>query len=354
MIFTDIRLQNYRSYSEASFELGPGVNIVVGPNAAGKTNLLEALMVVAVGKSFRARDPLLIKSGEDWLRLDAHTSDNQTRVVKVKKSGVGKAEKIFELDDKAYKRLGVNLKQPVVLFQPDDLRLLHAEPAERREYLDDLLEQYEPGYGALRLNLRRVVAQRNALLKQPNLGKSQLFAWNIRLCDIAAQVIEKRAALIEEINKQINNLYKSISGKDLKVRFVYSSKTSTDNYSNELMKQLESQQEFDIQRGFTTRGPHRDDVLAYFGEVLLSDAASRGENRTFMLGLKIIELRILEEKTGKRPLLLLDDVFSELDGARRRALTDFLQNYQTVITTTDADVIFKDFTTSSEIATILI
>src|SRR3989344_1940715 len=155
MLFTDIRLQNYRSYIEASFELGPGVNIVVGPNAAGKTNLLEALMVAAVGKSFRARDSILVRTGEPWLRLDVHTSDNQTRVVKVKKDQAGRTEKTFEFDEKPYKRLGVALKQPVVLFQPDDLRLLHAEPVARRDYLDDLLEQYEPGYSTIRSNLKR-------------------------------------------------------------------------------------------------------------------------------------------------------------------------------------------------------
>ncbi len=352
MIFTDIRLQNYRSYDEASFELGSGVNIVVGPNAAGKTNLLEALMVCAVGKSFRARDPVLIKSGEDWLRLDVHTTENQTRVVKIKQYATGKTEKTFEFDEKPYKRMSVQLKQPVVLFQPDDLRLLHAEPVARRDYLDDLLEQYQPGYSTLRSNLRRVVAQRNALLKQSTVGQSQLFAWNIRLCDIASQVVEKRLVLLEKINNRLNDIYSAISGKNLSVHVEYVSKTNLDNYSNQLMKQLEQQESVDRTRGFTTRGPHRDDMISYFGETLLSNAASRGENRTFMLALKIIELQVLEEETSKRPLLLLDDVFSELDGSRRRALTNFLQDYQTVITTTDADIVIKEFVVGSKVIAI--
>lgn len=343
MIFTDIRLQNYRSYSEASFELGPGVNIVVGPNAAGKTNLLEALMVSAVGKSYRAKDGLLLKNGQDWLRLDVHTTDNQTRVVKIVQRESGKAEKTFEFDEKLYKRLTIEHKQPVVLFQPDDLRLLHAEPRERREYIDDVLEQYVPGYTKLRADLRRIVAQRNALLKQPSLGNSQLFAWNIRLCDTASQVVEKRLEILEQFNKTINKIYTSVSGRKMDLSLRYESKTKLENYSNNLMKQLEESIDLDRLRGFTSRGPHRDDIVAYFCDTPLSDSASRGENRTFILCLKILELQILEEKTSKRPLLLLDDVFSELDGSRRRALTNFLKEYQTVITTTDADVVLKDF-----------
>ena len=142
-------------------------------------------------------------------------------------------------------------------------------------------------------------------------------------------------------------MYTAISNKDISVRLEYFSKTKLENYSNELMKQLETQEDTDKIRGFTTRGPHRDDAIVYFGEELLSESASRGENRTFILALKIIELQILEEKTGKRPLLLLDDVFSELDGSRRRALTNFLQDYQTVITTTDADVVTQHFSDNS-------
>lgn len=358
MLFTDIRLQNYRSYVDASFELGSGVNIVVGPNAAGKTNLLEALMVCAVGKSYRARDPLLIRSGQLWLRLDVHTDNNQTRVVKIipgphhisddsEVPGIlGKSslvEKSFEFDSKMYKRMTASHRQPVVLFQPEDLRLLYAEPLQRRDYIDDFLEQFEIGYYGLRVSLRRIIAQRNALLKQQAYGKSQMFAWNVRLCDVASKVVEKRIELLSQINKNVSEVYASISGKEMKVRLRYESKTPLDNYSSNLMKQLESQLEIDRIRGFTSRGPHRDDIVACFDDTPLSQSASRGENRTFMLSLKILELQILEEKTGKRPLLLLDDVFSELDGARRRALTQFLQNYQTIITTTDADVVLKHF-----------
>ena len=145
MIFTDLRLQQYRSYGDASFELGPGVNIVVGPNAAGKTNLLEAIMVGSVGKSYRARDVNLIQSGKDWARIDLHTSENILRTLKLETDPAGRIVKTFGIDDKQYKKLPQTLRQPVVLFEPNDLQLLESEPSLRRNYFDNVIEQYVAG-----------------------------------------------------------------------------------------------------------------------------------------------------------------------------------------------------------------
>lgn len=344
MVFTDIRLQHYRSYSDSSFDLGAGVNIVVGPNAAGKTNLLEALMVAALGKSYRAKDGLLIQTSQPWARLDVHTSDNQIRVVKIVENESTRADKSFEFDDKKFKRLPVAMRHPVVLFEPNNLRLLHDEPSTRRDYFDDLIEQYAEGYDSTRAAYKRVVAQRNALLKQGSRGTSQIFAWNIRLADLAAQIVTKRSELLENLNKKSDKIYKTIAGKGVKLTLEYETKTNLENYSSKLMNQLEANLATDIERGFTSYGPHRDDIVVKFGDSPAHQSASRGEIRTLLLVLKIIELQILEDKTGKRPLLLLDDVFSELDGARRRSLTEFLNNYQTIITTTDADVVVQHFT----------
>ncbi len=352
MIFTDIRLQNFRSYQEASFELDPGVNIVVGPNAAGKTNLLEALMVGAVGKSYRAHDNLLIKHGEQWARIDIHTARNTTRVVKLNLSDNGRADKQFVFDEKDYKRLTPDNRLPVVLFEPENMRLLNADPSERRAYMDDLLEQLTPGYAKLRSDFKRVVSQRNALLKAYNPSQSQVFAWNIRFCELASEVVKARQELIAQLNTRLDDVYSSISKKKLDLTITYFSKTPLADYSNQLMKQLTTDYDLDRARGFTGRGPQRDDMIIYSGQTALSETASRGENRSLVLALKIIELLVLEEATSKRPLLLLDDVFSELDGARRSALTRLLKDYQTVITTTDADIVTKNFTDNTVMITL--
>lgn len=344
MIFTDLRVQHYRSYQDSSFDLGPGVNIVVGPNAAGKTNLLEALMVAAVGKSYRARDPMLIEDDQDWARVDVHTSKNIARTVKLQLDEVGRLQKTFEIDDKIYKRLPTNLKQPTVLFEPNNLNLLHNEPVHRREYVDDLIEQFTPGYNKLRSDYRRVVAQRNSLLKQGRGASSQLFAWNLRLSELASQIVAARSKLIESINQNIADIYNTIANHKNEVSLAYQSSINLDNYASSLLKKLESSLALDMARGFTGSGPHREDIVVYFGDRSAAECASRGETRTLMLALKIIELQLLEKESGTRPLLLLDDVFSELDGSRRKALTNFLKNYQTIITTTDADIVVKHFT----------
>ena len=343
MLFTDIRLQNFRSYIEESFDLGPGVNIIVGPNTAGKTNLLEALMLSAIGKSYKANDAILIRQDEEWARVDTHTNNNQSRTVKIVKNQNDKAEKTFEIDSKVYKKLSITNKYPVVLFEPNDLNLLQNEPSGRREYIDNFIDQFIVGHIALTTKMKRILSQRNALLKQPTINKNLLFTWDLRFLETANLVVQNRLKVVGLINKKLETIYSSLAGKKTKTSFVYESKVDLENYSTDLMGSLEKNLDLDRLRGFTSCGPHRDDITAYFGSTPLIQSASRGENRTFMLALKIIELEILETETSKRPLLLLDDVFSELDGARRRALTNYLDGFQTLITTTDADAIMQNF-----------
>lgn len=343
MIITDLRLQQYRSYDDASFELGPGVNIVVGPNAAGKTNLLEAVMVSCVGKSYRTKGINLLQRDADWARIDIHTTDNILRTIKLQTDPLGRVQKNYEIDEKIYKRLPQNLTQPVVLFEPNDLQLIESEPTLRRSYLDDLIEQYIPEYEKYRSHYKRVLSQRNALLKQGPRANSQLFAWNLRLADLGEQLVTRRLELLASINEEITNIYTTVAGHDKKITVDYESAIDTTNYSTNLLRKLEASTELDMMRGFTGNGPHRDDFTINFAGQSALLSASRGEIRTLLLSLKIIELQVLEKRRGIRPILLLDDVFSELDGARRKALTSFLKDYQTVITTTDADVVVQEF-----------
>ncbi len=343
MVFTDVRLQHYRSYTDASFELGPGVTIVVGPNTAGKTNLLEAIMVASVGKSYRSKDIQLLQAGQSWARIDVHTNTNTLRTVKLQTNTADRLEKQFEIDGKAHKRLPLASQQPIVLFEPNNLQLVEGEPSKRREYVDDLIEQYVSGYETVRQQYKRTLLQRNTLLKRNGANTKQLFAWNLRLVELAEQIVQHRLATTEAISNKINDLYKTISNKDKQVRANYETTVDTRNYSSDLMRLLEINIDKDAARGFTGNGPHRDDFVLYFGNDPAIVSASRGELRTLVLTLKIIELEILEKERGNRPLLLLDDVFSELDGGRRHALTDFLKDHQTILTTTDADIAVEHF-----------
>ncbi|MDL2341593.1 MAG: DNA replication and repair protein RecF [Patescibacteria group bacterium] len=342
-MITDLRLQHFRSYDDDSFEFQPGVNIIVGPNASGKTNLLEAILVLAAGSSYRVSDAELVQRDQPWARLDSHDSNDHDRTMKIVLDP--RPTKTFEFGGKVIRRLSLKDKLPVVLFEPNHLQLLAGSPEQRRQYLDDLLEQTEAGYGQLRREYKRILAQRNSLLKQPALmAHGQLFAWNIRLSEAAGHIVRARSRLTAALNDHLSSLYSDLSHSSTHVQLAYACRFTPDNYQTQLLKKLESDLVLDQARGFTGSGPHREDLLVTFDNQPAALSASRGESRTAVLALKILELDMLRAARDISPILLLDDVFSELDGARRRALTSYLRDYQTFITTTDADVVIQNFT----------
>ena len=346
-MLTEIRLKNFRSYTDSSFEFGPGVNIVVGPNASGKTNLLEAILVIARGSSYRVKDGELIQFNKPWARIDARLDTSSQRTVKY--TPEESPAKVYELDGKKYRRMTINHSLPVVLFEPNHLQLIAGRPEQRRIFLDDLLEQTVAGYGKLRRDYKRTLAQRNALLKHSGHDSTQLFPWDVRLSELAGQIVRARLQLVETIQSKLPKLYKNLSRSKTKISLSYSGGQTVDNYETQLLKKLSASIELDRLRGFTSHGPHRDDLFIHFNGHPAQDTASRGETRTLVLGLKIIELQILADIREVTPILLLDDVFSELDGARRRALTEHLSKYQTFITTTDADIVLHHFTDDCQI-----
>lgn len=347
-MITNIRLQNFRSYKDASFEFEDGVNVIVGPNASGKTNLLEAILVVAQGKSYRAKDNELIKDKKPWARIDADIVSSH-RVVKIERTEAT-PKKTFVFDDQTFYRLNTAKQMPVVLFEPNQLQLITTSPEQRRNFIDNLLEQINPEFARAKRQYLRTLAQRNSLLKSDNkTARNQMFVWNIRLSELGGEIVAHRQDLIEVFNKDVSKTYSTIAVQNHRLALAYSSKLSTANYASSLLKKLEHDEQLDQLRGFTGSGPHRDDVQIIIDRQPIQNKASRGETRTLLLALKIKESHILEEKRGTKPLLLLDDVFGELDGRRRHMLTDFLKSYQVFITTTDADLIVKNFTKTAKI-----
>lgn len=342
-MITGLRLQNFRSYDDESFEFGPEVNIVVGPNASGKTNLLEAVLILARGGSYKARDIDLIKLDKPWGRLDGFFGSSN-RVVKLTNDG-GVVAKSFIVEDKPYKRLSLERTLPVVLFEPNHLQLITRGPSQRREFIDDLLVRSEVGFKSLSANYLRALAQRNALLKQnPDRAQGQLFAWDIRISELGGKIVQSRVGLIEKINKKLSKTYSDIAHQKSVATINYETPFPLDNYSSKLLSKLQSSAALDFGRGFTSYGPHREDILFQLNKQPIAVSASRGETRSLLLALKIYELDLLEKARGQKPIFLLDDVFSELDGARRRALVEYLKDHQTIITTTDADAVVQHFT----------
>ena len=202
-MLVSIRLQNFRSYGDESFEFEPGVNIVVGPNASGKTNMLEAVMVASTGFSYRASSADLVKNDCDWSRIDGYF-EHGLRTVKIKhlENSAEHWQKIYEIDDRVYKRLPLDKTIPLVFFEPNQLQLMIKGPETRREFLDDLLERTVPEFKQTAARYKRALSQRNSLLKMPPRQiKSQLFAWNIKLSELAEKVVIERVALIDKINQ---------------------------------------------------------------------------------------------------------------------------------------------------------
>ena len=337
-MITSLRLQNFRSYQDGSFEFDPGVNIIVGPNASGKTNLLEAVLALARGSSYRVRDAELIQFSKPWARLDGYFGQH-TRVVKIEL-----AAKSFVIDDKPYKRLNLDRTVPVVFFEPNHLQLMTRGPDQRREYFDDLLERSLPAFKSLSASYKRTLAQRNALLKHGRRqADQQLFAWNIRLSELGSQIAAARQNLTDDINQTLAKTYSQIAKHKSKLEIHYDTGFPIDNYASRMLSKLESSARLEFERGFTAYGPHREDYKFILNGQNASQTASRGETRSLLLALKIFELGLIETARGQKPIFLLDDVFSELDGARRRALVSRLKKYQTIITTTDAEAVLEYF-----------
>ena len=340
-MYKSIRLTQFRSYESFEVELGDGVNIVVGPNGSGKTNLLESLYVLSVGSTFRGAERDLIKHHSEWYRVEGLTVGGQKRVVTCRQTE-DKLEKQFLIDEHKRLRLMAQNRLPVVLFEPDHLRLLAGSPTRRRDFLDGLLARLVPDYSWLKHQLDRTLLQRNNVLKSrlPSGARDdQLFVWDIKFSELAAKVVSERRRLSQRLNSRLNDVYSGIAGDDYQATVGYHSSVASDdgNYQQELLKKLKLAVDRDQARGFTSVGPHRDDLTFEFGGRPAASVASRGEVRSLLLALKMVELELMEDHYNTSPLLLLDDVFSELDATRRKALTDLAWKQQTIITTTDGD-----------------
>ena len=337
MSIKKIRLETFRSYPRATFNFANKANLIVGRNGAGKTNLLEAIYLLASARSFRGKDVDMIRTGSQGYSVEGQTSASRLQV------SFSAGKKILKLNQKAAQPDRFVGRLPAVLFEPKSVNIVAGAPEDRRRFLNRLLAAVDSKYLRVLINYRRVVRQRNALLRQrPADLAAQIFGWDIKLVELASYIYSSRQQLLQRLTSGASSMYEDIANSRNIIQLTYSYQSPGD-YTESLMKALQANLGRDSALGHTSVGPHRDDVIISFDELLVTSVASRGEQRTLTLALKIMELMYLEEMTKQKPLVLLDDVFSELDGARRRALTGFLEDYQTFITTTDADVVAHNF-----------
>lgn len=321
-----LSVQHVRVHDSYSLAVSPNVTLVTGANGSGKTSLIESLYISLQGSSFKGSDNDVLQRDESWYRIDVTYENESVRTVKFdseRQSG----KKQFVIDGKANYRLLDKFKYPIVLFEPDDLRLLNGSPTRRRQFIDRFIAQLDPQYGLSLRRYERSLKQRNALLKR-DADSSSMFAWDISLSEHGAYIIKQRQAFIEGLNTRLNDVYGAIAHTKDSVAVRYSHKDTAQH----LLAELHQSAGRDRLLGYTSVGPHRHDLLFEFNGSPALSVASRGEVRSVVLALKFLEVETIEQRTGKNPLILLDDVFSELDKERQNYLVDLTKKNQIIIT----------------------
>ena len=334
MIVESIELQNYRNYEKLHMDFSDGTNLLYGDNAQGKTNLLEAIYVCSTTKSHRgSKDKeiirfqqeeshikLLVKKRDVPYRIDMHLKKNKTKGVAINGSPIRKASELFGI---------VN----VVFFSPEDLNIIKNGPSERRRFLDLELCQLNKLYVHALIQYNRVITQRNKLLKDlvfhPEYEET-LDIWDEQMIQYGSQVIQFRQEFIEQLNNIILSIHKQLSGEEETLELFYEANTSIDQLKNSLAKSRES----DLRQKTTGVGPHRDDISFMVNGIDIRKFGSQGQQRTAALSLKLAEIELVKHLVNDYPILLLDDVLSELDGNRQKHLLSGINHIQTMITCT--------------------
>ena len=360
MIIESLELKNYRNYRELSLSFDPGTNLLYGDNAQWKTNILEALYYCASAKSHRgSKDKEIIRFGEEEAhvklllrkrdvpyRIDMHLKMNSAKGIAVNGLPIRRASELFGILN-------------AVLFSPEDLNIIKNGPADRRRFMDLELCQLDRSYVHALVSYNRALVQRNRLLKdisfQPELRET-LDLWDAQLVNYGSQLIRARRDFLMRLNPVIGPIHSGLTGGKEEISVIYDSNTDEQEFESSLARARES----DLRQKITSVGPHRDDIGFFVKRTDAEDQSaavprdlrgmdlrrfgSQGQQRTAALSLKLSEIGLMEQATGESPVLLLDDVLSELDTDRQKQLLKTISRIQTVITSTGMEnLLGKDF-----------
>lgn len=334
MIIKSIELADYRNYNSLIMEFCEGTNILYGDNAQGKTNILEAIYVASTTKSHKgSKDKEIVNFNKEEAhirtyiekegvntRVDMHLRKNKSKGIAIDGQKIKKAADLLGLCN-------------VVFFSPEDLGIIKNGPAERRRFVDMELCQLDSFYLYNLNNYNKIVNQRNKLLKDMYMNpqlKETLNIWDMQLVSYGSKIIERRSLFTEQLNEIIYDIHKKLSGgkEELTIRY------EPDAQIEELEKKLRDNQDRDIKAKMTSVGPHRDDFCFLAGDTDIRKFGSQGQQRTAALSLKLSEIELVKKLTKDTPILLLDDVLSELDNNRQNYLLNSIGNVQTIITCT--------------------
>lgn len=342
MNIRSIELKNFRNYENLEISFDEGTNILFGDNAQGKTNILEAAYMSGTTKSHKgSRDREMIRFGEEEAHLktvvvrggreyqiDMHLKKNRAKGIAIDKIPIKKASELFGILN-------------IVFFSPEDLNIIKNGPAERRRFLDSELCQLDRIYLADLTNYNKILAQRNKLLKdmiyRPSLSDT-LPVWDMQLIETGKKIIRRRKQFVDELREIVSDIHYRISGGKEELFLKYEPNIDDIFFEDELSRAKEK----DKKLCQTSVGPHRDDLLFSIGDVDIRKYGSQGQQRTSALSLKLSEIELVRKSISDTPVLLLDDVLSELDSSRQNYLLNNISDTQTIITCTGLDEFVKN------------
>ena len=349
MYIKSIELKDFRNYENLSLNFDPRVNLILGKNAQGKTNLLEAVYLTSIGKSFRTnRLSELIRFGQDYGKVFVETCREDEE---------GSVELILSKDSKKSAKIdGVKIKKAsellehvyLVIFSPEDLKIVKEEPEKRRKFIDRELCQIKPLYYDNLTRYHRILMQRNAYLKETQVEPAVLDIWDRQLAACGSRMMLQRESFIKKINQISSGIHRDITNQKEALKVCYAPNVKLCETEKEqedfLYQSFQKSLEQDLRQRATTKGPHKDDLEFFINDINVRSFGSQGQQRTTALSLKLAEIHIIKEETGEDPILLLDDVMSELDFERQEFLVKTLSDVQLFITTTEIpDILFQKF-----------
>lgn len=343
MIIEKIKLKNYRNYDSLEIDLNKKLNIIIGKNAQGKTNILESIYVLSLTKSYLGvNDKNLIKLGNNYAILEANTILNSgPKKFKVLIKDNGKQVIINGNEVKKLSDYVSNLK--VIIFSPENIRMIKEGPSVRRKFLNMEISQISIKYVKLLMNYNNIIRQKNEYLKLDNKNKDYLDVLNDEIAKLSVEIYLLRRKFLDNINTYIDRIYYEIMGmQGLRVRYISNidyfekKKEMVDKYREKLDKYLEKEMLYKI----SLIGPHRDDFIFVLNDRNIALYGSQGQLRSVILALKLSEIELFKKSSDDDPILLLDDIFSELDIDKKNNLIKYINdNIQTIITTTDINMI---------------
>ena len=362
MIIKSIELQNFRNYEDLNISFDEGTNIFYGDNAQGKTNILEAAYLSGTTKSHKcSKDKEMIRFGEQEshirtvvvkkdkeYQIDMHLKHNRSKGIAINKVPIKKASELFGILNMVFfspvpvlVRLNLFFAPLWVFFSPEDLNIIKNGPAERRRFLDSELCQLDKIYLSDLTTYNKILNQRNKLLKdmvyRPDL-KDTLPVWDMQLVETGRKIIRRRKQFVDELNEIVHDIHYRISGEKENLLLQYEPSIEDIFFEDELSRVKER----DMRQCMTSVGPHRDDLLFSIGEVDIRKFGSQGQQRTSALSLKLSEIELVKRSIHDTPVLLLDDVLSELDSNRQNYLLNSIHDTQTLITCTGLDEFVKN------------